>query len=116
MLDFISFSPANAATLLAAAAFLVGAVINASGRPGIRDDFVRYGFPPWWCWITAILELATAVLLLLRPTFLIGAALGACIMLVAILAVLRAGHVRHSLPPALFLALLVAAVFVQSFS
>ena len=54
MSNFISLSVANAATLLAAAAFLLGAAINASGRKAVQGEFVRYGFPSWWCWITAI--------------------------------------------------------------
>jgi uncharacterized membrane protein YphA (DoxX/SURF4 family) len=114
--DLAPTSPANAATLLASIAFLLGAAVNASGRADIQEDFVRYGFPSWWCWVTALAELATAILLLFPRSFLIGAALGACIMLAAILAVIRSGHVRHSLPPALFLVLLVAAVFIRSLS
>ncbi|KQQ38887.1 hypothetical protein ASG19_07735 [Rhizobium sp. Leaf306] len=113
MFNFISLSVGNAATLLAAAAFLLGAAINASGSKVIRDEFVRYGFPSWWCWITAILEFLTAVLLILRPTFAIGVALGACIMVAAILAVVRARDFRHIPPPAVFLLLLIIAASVQ---
>ncbi|KQT01617.1 hypothetical protein ASG42_26760 [Rhizobium sp. Leaf391] len=99
MFNSISLSVGNAATLLAAAAFLLGAAINASGRKAVKDEFVRYGFPSWWCWITAILELLTAVLLVLRPTFAIGVALGACIMVAAIIAIVRARDFRHLPPP-----------------
>ncbi|MGV1873820.1 DoxX family protein [Agrobacterium rosae] len=112
MFSFISMSVGNAATGLAAAAFLLGAVINASGRKAVRDEFVRYGFPPWWCWVTAILEFLTAVLLVLRPTFAIGVALGACIMVAAIFAIIRSRD-HHILPPSLFLLLLVIAALVQ---
>jgi hypothetical protein len=113
MFNFISLSVGNAATLLAAAAFLLGAAINASSSKAVREEFVRYGFPSWWCWITAILEFLTAVLLILRPTFAIGVALGACIMVAAIIAVVRARDFRHIPPPAVFLLLLIIAAFVQ---
>jgi hypothetical protein len=113
MFNFISLSVGNAATLLAAAAFLLGAVINASGSMVIRNEFVRYGFPSWWCWVTAILELVTAVLLVLRPTFAIGVALGTCIMLAAIVAIVRARDFPHIAPPSLFLLLLIIAALVQ---
>ena len=110
MFNFISLSVGNGGTLLAAAAFLLGAVINAYGSKAVQDEFVRYGFPSWWCWITAILEFLTAVLLMLRPTFAIGAALGACIMLVAILAIVKARDFRQIAPPSVLLLLLLAAL------
>jgi hypothetical protein len=113
MFDPISLSVGNAPTFLAAAAFLLGAVINASGHKVVREQFVGYGLPSWWCWITAILELLTAVLLVLRPTFAIGVALGSCIMVAAIAAVIRARDFRHMPAPSLFLLLLIIAALVQ---
>lgn len=113
MFHFIPLSVGNAATLLAAAAFLLGAVVNASGRKAIQDEFVRYGFPSWWCWITAILEFLTAVFLVLRSTFAIGVALGACIMVAATIAAIRARDFRHIPPPLVFLLLLIIAAFFQ---
>ena len=113
MSNLMSFSAGHSATFVAAAAFFLGGVINASGRTAVREEFVRYGYPPWWCWVTAILEIATAVLLVLRPTFAMGAALGACIMVAAIVAVVRAGNVRQIAPPAVFLLLLIIAAFFQ---
>jgi hypothetical protein len=113
MFNFISLSVGNAATLLAAAAFLLGAVINAFGSKAVQEEFIRYGFPSWWRWITANLELLTAVLLVLRPTFAIGVALGSCIMVAAILAVIRARDFPHIPPPSVFLLLLIIAAFFQ---
>ncbi|UHS59931.1 DoxX family protein [Agrobacterium vaccinii] len=113
MFNFISMSVGNAATGLAAAAFLLGAVINASGRKAVQDEFVRYGFPSWWCWVTATLEFLTAVLLVLRPTFAFGVVLGACIMVAAIIAIVRARDFRHLPPPSVFLLLLIIAALVQ---
>lgn len=113
MSPLISFSLNNAATLVAAAAFLLGSVVNAAARAPIRDEFVRYGFPWWWCWVTALLELMAAILLVLRPTFAIGVALGACIMVAAIVAIIRARDFRHIPPPAAFLLVLLIAAVVQ---
>lgn len=94
---------------LAAAAFFVGAAINASGHPKIRATFVRLGFPFWWCWVTSALEFATAVLLVTAGTRAIGIGLGACIMLAAIAAILRIRYLRELPPPLVFLALLALA-------
>ena len=113
MSNLISLSIGNIATLLAAAAYLVGGVVNASAARPIRQEFVRYGFPSWWCWVTAALEIMTALLLVLRPTFMIGVVLGASIMIAAIFAIVRARDFRHIPPPAVFLLLLSTAAFVQ---
>ncbi|MGV1758539.1 DoxX family protein [Rhizobium sp. A22-96] len=94
---------------LTAAAFLVGAIVNASGHPKIRASFVRLGFPFWWCWVTSTLELATAVLLVTAGTRYIGVALGTCIMLAAILAIVRIRYYRELPPPLVFLLLLALA-------
>lgn len=109
MTDFSSISVSDVTTWLAAAAFFIGGVVNASGNRTIRNDFVRYGFPSWWCWVTAALELLTAVLLLSDATFFIGIALGALIMIAAIVSVMRARSFRHVPPPAVFLLLLIIA-------
>lgn len=106
---FFPTTVSAAATWLAATAFFIGGAVNASGVKSIRDDFRRYGFPSWWCWITAALEIATACLLLLPATFPIGVALGACIMIAAIASVARAKSFRHIPPPMVFLLLLIVA-------
>lgn len=94
---------------LAAGAFLVGAVVNASGHSKIRAGFVRLGFPFWWCWVTAVFELMTTVLLVTAGTRYIGVALGACIMLAAIAAIVRIRNYRELPPPFVFLLLLALA-------
>lgn len=90
-------------------AFLIGAIVNARGQPKIRASFVRLGFPFWWCWITAALELLTAVLLVTAGTRYIGIALGTCIMLAAIAAIVRIRNYREMPPPLVFLLLLLMA-------
>ncbi|HEY0124048.1 MAG TPA: DoxX family protein [Rhizobium sp.] len=94
---------------LTAAAFLVGAIVNASGHPKIRASFVQLGFPFWWCWVTSTLELVTALLLITAGTRYIGVGLGICIMLAAIASVLRIRNYWELPPPMLFLLLLILA-------
>jgi hypothetical protein len=113
MANLISLSLGNVATLLAAAAFLVGGAVNACAAKSIREEFVRYGFPWWWCWATAALEMMTTILLVLRPIFTIGVILGASMMLAAIIAVVCARDFRHIPPPAVFLLLLATAATFQ---
>lgn len=96
--------------LLAAVAFLGGGVVNATGHRKIRADFERLGFPGWWCWVTAALEVATALLLLGSPTRYVGAALGACIMFAAIAAIVRIRAYRELAPPLVFLSFLAVAI------
>ncbi len=97
----------NVLVWLAAAAFLVGGIVNMSGHQKIRAGFVQLGFPSWWCWVTAALELLTAVLLVTAGVRYIGVALGACIMLAAIAAIVRIRNYRELPPPVVFLLLLV---------
>jgi uncharacterized membrane protein YecN with MAPEG domain len=94
---------------LAAAAFFAGGIVNATGVSKIRDSFADLGFPAWWCWITGALELATALLLLFHASRAYGVALGACIMIAALAAILRQKAYGHLPAPLLFLFLLVSA-------
>jgi len=94
---------------LAAAAFLVGGIVNATGLPAIRASFVDLGFPGWWCRVTAVLEIGAAVLLLMPAGRLVGIALGGCIMVAAMAAILARRLYGHLPPPVLFLVLLALA-------
>lgn len=94
---------------LAAAVFFTGGIANATGVSKIRDSFVDLGFPAWWCWITGALELATALMLLVPASRAYGVALGTCIMIAALAAILRQRAYGHLPAPLLFLFLLVRA-------
>ena len=96
--------------LLAAVAFLAGGVVNATGHRKIRAGFERLGFPGWWCWVTAALEVATAVLVSAASTRYLGAALGTCVMVAAIAAIVRVRAYRELAPPLVFLSFLAVAV------
>jgi hypothetical protein len=94
---------------LATTAFLAGGLANATGLPKIRASFTNLNFPGWWCWVTAALEVAVALLLFMPASRLIGIALGGCIMATAITAILRRRLFGHLPPPILFLFLLTLA-------
>jgi uncharacterized membrane protein YphA (DoxX/SURF4 family) len=101
----------TASVWLAASAFLIGGFVNAIGVQKIRTSFERLGFPGWWCWVTAAIEVATACLLIGAGTRTVGIILGACTMLAAIAAIVRIRHYRELPPPLLFLVFLTLAGF-----
>jgi hypothetical protein len=94
---------------LAAAAFGLGGVANATGLPKIRTSFTNLGFPGWWCWVTAVVEIVAALLLLVPASRFIGIALGGCVMAAAIVAILARRLYAHLLPPVVFVFLLALA-------
>ena len=94
---------------LPAAGFFGAGLFNAIGTPATRSSFVRWGYPAWWCRVTGGLEMATAVLMALPGSRELGLVLGAGIIAVAILTVLRRREFSHLAPLGLFVALLVLA-------
>ena len=70
-------------------------------------NLVRWGYPRWWCHLTGALEIVVAVLIALAAGRLIGLILGAAIIGVAILTVLRHCDYSHLVPLGLFAVLLV---------
>jgi hypothetical protein len=96
---------------LLVAAFFGAGLINAIGTRATREGFVRWGYPSWWHWVTAGLELLSAILIALPPGRPGGLALGATIIVVASLTVLRHREYVHLAPLGVFLALIALAVF-----
>ena len=43
---------------LLALAFFGAGLFNAVGTPGTRSDFLRWGYPAWWCRVTGGLRRA----------------------------------------------------------
>lgn len=91
------------------AAFLGAGLFNALGTPATKSSFVRWGYPAWWCHVTGGLEMASAVLIALPVTRIMGLILGAAIIAAAVLTVLRRREFPHLAPLGLFSALLVLA-------
>ena len=72
----------------------------------MRRDFVRWGYPAWWCRITGGLEVVVAILVCLPATRIAGLILGVIIIAVATATVLRHRDFSHLMPLGLFAALL----------
>ncbi len=92
--------PARQVSALALAAFfVVGSLSNIFAPGSIHEEYLRWGYPHWFHFVTGSLELATAVLLARSRTRLWGAALGCAVMLAALATVTLHGEYGHGVPP-----------------
>lgn len=94
-----------------AAFFLTGVAVNLRPPPPILQDYARWGYPSWFHYVTGVLELATAVLLVTARTRLYGAVLGALVMGAALLTVILHGEFAHATAPGAVLAGLLTVGF-----
>ena len=88
-------------------AFLGAGLFNAIGTTGTKSDFVRWGYPAWWCRVTGGLEMVTALLIAVPATRLVGVILGTLIVVVAVATVVRHRDLSHLAPLGVFTALLI---------
>ena len=85
--------------LALAAFFVVGSLSNMFAPGSIYEEYLRWGYPPWFHFVTGSLELTTAVLLAQARTRLWGSALGCAVMLAALAPVTLHGEYGHGVPP-----------------
>ena len=71
-------------------------------------EYRKWGYPGWFHFVTAALELATAALLIEHTTRLFGAAIGGLVMLGAIATLVVHCDYMHAVLPAGILVLLMA--------
>jgi hypothetical protein len=83
--------------------FLVGAFGNTFVSPQIAADYARWGYPAGFHYLTAIMELAAAIMLIVRSLRFYGALLGSAVMAAAIATVVVHGEFSHAVPPAFVL-------------
>lgn len=95
----------SAIAWLLAFAFAGAGLFNAIGGAAVQASFVRWGYPAWWNFITAALEMLSAALIVLPETRIWGLALGATVLIAAIATVAWRREYQH-LPPAVALAAL----------
>ena len=95
---------------LLVAAFFGAGVFNAIGTSGTQSDFARWGYPRWWNILTGGLEIRSAVLIALPASRIVGLALGAVIIVAAVLTVLRHRDFSHLVALSVFVALIALAV------
>lgn len=94
---------------LLAAAFTSAGLFNAIATSTNRSNFVRWGYPAWWCRVTGGLEITAAILVALPATRAAGLILCAAILAAAALTILRHREFSHLAPIGCFAALLLMA-------
>ena len=82
-------------TWLVVAAFFGAGVFDAIGTSTTRSDFVRWGYPSWWCYVTGALEIVTAALVASPGTRGVGLILGAVVIAAAAVTILRQREYSH---------------------
>jgi len=85
--------------LALAAFFVVGSITNIFAPGSIYEEYLTWGYPPWFHFVTGSLELTTAVLLTRANTRVLGAALGGSVVLGALATVTLHGEYGHAAAP-----------------
>ncbi|MFC3652856.1 DoxX family protein [Dyella humi] len=94
---------------LLVAGFFGAGLFNAIGTPATQSDFARWGYPRWWSRFTGGLEMMSAVLIAFPASRIVGLALGAAIIVAAVLTVLRHREFSHLVPLGVFVAVMALA-------
>ena len=97
---------ASAIAWLLAIAFTGAGLFNAMGGAVVQAQFLRWGYPAWWNFVTAAFEVLGAALIVLPETRIWGLALGAMVLTAAIATVTWRREYKH-LPPCVALAALI---------
>jgi uncharacterized membrane protein YphA (DoxX/SURF4 family) len=105
-MSIFHISLGNVVAWLLAFAFTGAGIGNAAGGAAIQAQFQRWGYPAWWNFVTAALEVLDAVLIVLPETRLFGLALGAVVMIVATATVIWRREYKHLPPCVVFIALI----------
>ncbi|WP_027210015.1 DoxX family protein [Burkholderia sp. WSM2232] len=85
--------------LVLAAFFVTGSLSNIVAPQSIIEEYLKWGYPHWFHFVTGSLELLSAVLLARAPTRLWGSALGCIVMVAALLTVTVHGEYFHGVAP-----------------
>ena len=96
-LSKISWRPVLAWAL--AAFFVAGSLGNLFAPRSIYEEYLKWGYPHWFHFITGSLELTAAVLLARTPSRLWGAVLGCTVMCEALRTVIIHGEYGHAVAP-----------------
>ncbi|MDR7048631.1 putative membrane protein [Duganella sp. 3397] len=96
--------------------FVLGGVMNIVAPPSVADEYMRWGYPYWFNYVTGALELASAWLLSRAATRAAGAVLGMVVMTAALITLFIHSDWSHAVLPALVMAalsIILAAQFKQ---
>jgi len=94
---------------LLAAAFVLSGGTKLSGPEEMANNFIRWGYPSWFMYVTGAIELVAAVMLLIPRTRFVGAFLLVATMGGAVLTHVVNAEAVHSFP-ALVLGLLAGVL------
>ncbi len=79
-------------SILLALAFLGAGFAKLTGQPMMLAEFATFGYPVWFMYLTGLIEVACAVLVLVPRFAAIGATLLVCVMLGALYSHLTHGQ------------------------
>jgi hypothetical protein len=82
-----------------AAFFVVGSLSNIFAPGSIYEEYLKWGYPHWFHFVTGSLELTAATLLFRVPSRRLGSALGCAVMIAAFATVIIHGEYGHAVPP-----------------
>ena len=105
-MSIFQLSSINIVAWLLALAFTGAGIGNAAGGAAIQAQFQRWGYPGWWNFATAAMEIFDAALIVFPQTRLFGLALGSVVMIAATGTVIWRREYKHLLPCMLFIALI----------
>jgi putative oxidoreductase len=94
-------------TVIVALAFLGASFAKFTASPSMVTLFQSFNYPLWFMYVTGVLELAGAVLVLIPQRAIAGATLLSVIMAGAIISHLTHGQVAASAVPVVLLALCI---------
>ena len=89
----------QASALALAVFYVAGSLSNILAPPSIYREYLQWGYPHWFHFVTGSLELTAAVLLARERTRLWGSALGCAVMLAAFTTVTLHGEYGHGVAP-----------------
>ncbi len=98
--------------LVLAAFFVVGSLSNIVAPRSILEEYLKWGYPHWFHFVTGSLELMTAVLLARARTRLWGSVLGCTVMLAALATVTVHGEYGHGVAPLVVAALSIVVGWI----
>jgi uncharacterized membrane protein YphA (DoxX/SURF4 family) len=105
-MSIFQISTMNVVAWLLAVAFICAGIGNAAGGAAIQAQFQHWGYPAWWNFVTAALEVFDAALIVFPETRSFGLALGAVVMIAATGTVIWRREYKHLLPCLVFVALI----------
>lgn len=82
-----------------AAFFVVGSLGNIIAPGPIYEEYLEWGYPPWFHFFTGTMEFTAALMLFRKPTRLSGAVLGCTLMFAALATVVIHGEYAHAVLP-----------------